>query len=208
MTNKIKNETDEQLVSKIKKKNRDAEIMLLKRYMNFCSVIASQFFKTYKDHGIHHEDLFAVAQEGYVIALKKYNKNKGKFYSYWRRIASNLIMKYIKDNSYFFGGRSFNGISLDSKIDAKDGSFLLADYIGKYDEDTNENLFSDELRKLINSKECNMTYDEKMIFNYFLDGYSVDQIAKLTKFSKPKIYNLKRRAKEKFSSLYKKDFKY
>lgn len=203
MNKKIKYETDEQLVSKIKKhKSTDAEVILLRRYMSFSSMQASQYFKTYKDHGIHHEDLFGVALEGYVIALKNYNLKKGKFNAYWRRITTNLMTKYVQDNSYFMGAKSFNGLSLDSSIDTGDSYIVVADSIGTNEDETKNKIQIEEVYKIANSEECGLTPDEKLIFFYFLDGYNVSQIMKMTGYSKTKIYNLKHRAKQKFADIY------
>ena len=111
----LKDISDEECVLLAQTGNYDTLNHLCIRYQKYSYGLAVGFFNSNRQSGVTVEDLCSVAQETILVAVKNFSNSIQVFYPYWRTIATNAMIKYNQQNSYFHHAKTFNGISLDQQ---------------------------------------------------------------------------------------------
>ena len=151
---------------------------------------------TTHDSYAHLEDEIAsVILIGTNDALKKYNPDKGSFFTFWKKSVIRMVSKYVKKYD-----DEMRHISLDKTIFEH---HELHEYIAS-DEIITRNLLMENLLKTINNPKTGLTGPEKQVLKYDLLGYSFIEIAALMNYSKANVYRLHYQAIDKISVVLKK----
>ena len=129
------------------------------------------------------EDLVSISFAAVDTALKKFDLNKNKyFYSYWQRIATNAMKRYVK--KVLLVSHTNGNVSLDEQNDTG-GS--LHDIVSSKDIDESISLYNSLIR-IINDERNHFTEMEKKIISLFLDGFEIKEIAIKLRINKAKTY--------------------
>lgn len=116
-------------------------------------------------------------------AIDKIKENKKKtFYSYWERIATNAMKRFVKMSMKQNKGDT--GVSLDDETEFG-GS--LHDSIASEDYDKEISIYN-SLITIINDERCKLTAKEKAVISLSLDGYDMVEISKIMKINKTSAY--------------------
>ncbi len=194
--------SDEQLVASYRRKRNDKHIVLkliLARYEKKAKNLAYGYYQDNLKSGITLDELTAVALGAIYVAVEKFDKDKGKnFSAYWRRIASNDILTYIKDNSYMYGASSFySPISLD---DSKDGLVLAERITEEKDDGIGDEVF-EEFERILQENMAELTSIELKVVKFKLQGLTNSQIARKIKYTPGGVTRMYMRIIEKFRKI-------
>ncbi len=194
----LKQISDEECVLLAQTGNHDTLNQLCLRYQKYSYGLAIDFFNSNRQSGITVDDLVSVAQETVLIAVKNFSNSIQLFYPYWRTIATNAMIKYNQQNSYFHHAKTFNGISLDQQ---NDENFSNDQLIGEPDFKIQKGLVEDTFLAIINDSKNGFSENEKLVMTLTIEGYEPTDIMKMFKWSKSQVYYALRNAKEKLTSV-------
>ncbi|HPS19276.1 MAG TPA: hypothetical protein PLR04_04080 [Bacilli bacterium] len=189
--------SDEECVLLAQTGNYDALHYLCLRYQKYSYGLAITFYNTNRQSGIMIDDLCSVAQSTILIAIKNFSNNIQLFYPYWRTIATNALIKYNQQNSYYHHAKTFNGVSLDQQ---NDDYFSNDQIIGEPDLTMEKGIVEDTFLEIINDSNNGFTETEKTVMILTIEGYEPAEIMKIFKWTKSQVYYALKKAKEKLSS--------
>lgn len=193
----LKDISDEECVLLAQTGNYDTLNQLCIRYQRYSYGLAVEFFNANRQSGITVEDLCSVAQETILVAVKNFSNSIQVFYPYWRTIATNAMIKYNQQNSYFHHAKTFNGISLDQQ---NEENFSNDQIIGETDANIEKGLVEETFLNIINDPKNGFSENEKIVMKLTIEGYEPTEIMKMFRWSKSQIYYALRNAKEKLAS--------
>jgi len=180
--------TDNDLVYQIHLGDPEAFSLLFHKYQKYAVGLANQYKSIYSKDGFTLDELVSVALETFSKALKKFVLGKSTFYSYWRTYTLHAFMDYARANSYRFGARMFNGISLDAQIDDDPNANCLADIVGEEDEEIYKRLDKIELQETLNKFNKKLKSMDRRILKYLIQDKDALYISKATKLSLASVY--------------------
>lgn len=192
----LKDINDEECVLLAQTGNYDTLIQLCVRYQRYSYGLAIEFFNANRHSGITVEELCSVAQETILVAVKNFSNSIQVFYPYWRTIATNAMIKYNQQNSYFHHAKTFNGISLDQQ---NEDNFSNDQIIGETDVKIEKGIVEDTFLNIINDPKNGFSENEKIVMKLTIEGYEPTEIMKMFKWSKSQIYYALKNAKEKLA---------
>lgn len=192
----LKDINDEECVLLAQTGNYDTLNQLCVRYQRYSYGLAIEFFNANRHSGITVEELCSVAQETILIAVKNFSNSIQVFYPYWRTIATNAMIKYNQQNSYFHHAKTFNGISLDQQ---NEDNFSNDQIIGETDVKIEKGIVEDTFLNIINDPRNGFSENEKIVMKLTIEGYEPTEIMKMFKWSKSQIYYALKNAKEKLA---------
>jgi len=192
----LKDINDEECVLLAQTGNYDTLNQLCIRYQRYSYGLAIEFFNSNRQSGITVEDLCSVAQETILVAVKNFSNSIQVFYPYWRTIATNAMIKYNQQNSYFHHAKTFNGISLDQQ---NEDNFSNDQIIGETDAKIEKGIVEDTFLNIIDDPKNGFSENEKIVMKLTIEGYEPTEIMKMFKWSKSQIYYALRNAKEKLT---------
>ena len=98
------NKSDERLVALfLKKKNKNAEYELIRRFTIFSVGLARSLLHQFRKHCFAEiEDLTNIGLLAMYTSFKNYKFGKNTFKAYWRKIARNAMMELIKESSPYY----------------------------------------------------------------------------------------------------------
>lgn len=192
----LKDINDEECVLLAQTGNYDTLNQLCVRYQRYSYGLAIEFFNANRHSGITVEELCSVAQETILVAVKNFSNSIQVFYPYWRTIATNAMIKYNQQNSYFHHAKTFNGISLDQQ---NEDNFSNDQIIGETDVTIEKGIVEDTFLNIINDPRNGFSENEKIVMKLTIEGYEPTEIMKMFKWSKSQIYYALKNAKEKLA---------
>ena len=192
----LKDINDEECVLLAQTGNYDTLNQLCVRYQRYSYGLAIEFFNANRHSGITVEELCSVAQETILVAVKNFSNSIQVFYPYWRTIATNAMIKYNQQNSYFHHAKTFNGISLDQQ---NEDNFSNDQIIGETDVKIEKGIVEDTFLNIINDQKNGFSENEKIVMKLTIEGYEPTEIMKMFKWSKSQIYYALKNAKEKLA---------
>ncbi len=192
----LKDINDEECVLLAQTGNYDTLNQLCVRYQRYSYGLAIEFFNANRHSGITVEELCSVAQETILVAVKNFSNSIQVFYPYWRTIATNAMIKYNQQNSYFHHAKTFNGISLDQQ---NEDNFSNDQIIGETDVKIEKGIVEDTFLNIINDPKNGFSENEKIVMKLTIEGYEPTEIMKMFKWSKSQIYYALKNAKEKLA---------
>lgn len=192
----LKDINDEECVLLAQTGNYDTLNQLCVRYQRYSYGLAIEFFNANRHSGITVEELCSVAQETILVAVKNFSNSIQVFYPYWRTIATNAMIKYNQQNSYFHHAKTFNGISLDQQ---NEDNFSNDQIIGETDVKIEKGIVEDTFLNIINDPRNGFSENEKIVMKLTIEGYEPTEIMKMFKWSKSQIYYALKNAKEKLA---------
>ncbi len=192
----LKDINDEECVLLAQTGNYDTLNQLCVRYQRYSYGLAIEFFNANRHSGITVEELCSVAQETILIAVKNFSNSIQVFYPYWRTIATNAMIKYNQQNSYFHHAKTFNGISLDQQ---NEDNFSNDQILGETDVKIEKGIVEDTFLNIIDDPRNGFSENEKIVMKLTIEGYEPTEIMKMFKWSKSQIYYALKNAKEKLA---------
>lgn len=164
--------SDEVLIKLFKEDNANAKMELIRRYTKFSKHLAIDLLRDFKLSTYAEEDeLTNIGLLSFYNALDGFNSNKSrKFESYWRQIARNEMMHYIKDNSISYQTRKHMRLN---KSNFQSDCFFISSPI------TEEYTFMrNRIDDIFEEKKNMFRRFDKEILNDILDGFNCTEIAK------------------------------
>lgn len=192
----LKDINDEECVLLAQTGNYDTLNQLCVRYQRYSYGLAIEFFNANRHSGITVEELCSVAQETILVAVKNFSNSIQVFYPYWRTIATNAMIKYNQQNSYFHHAKTFNGISLDQQ---NEDNFSNDQILGETDVKIEKGIVEDTFLNIIDDPRNGFSENEKIVMKLTIEGYEPTEIMKMFKWSKSQIYYALKNAKEKLA---------
>lgn len=190
--------SDEECVLLAQTGNADALNHLIMRYQKYSYGLAINFYNTNRQSGINVDELCSVAEEMIITAITNFSNCIQMFYPYWRTIATNEMIKYNEQNSYFHHARTFNGISLN---DENEDNFSNDQILGEPDYKIDESLLVDSYFELLEDPKNGFSNNEKKVMKLTYEGYEPTEIMKLLKWTKSQVYYALKNAKQKITAI-------
>lgn len=179
------NVTDEDLIMQIAIGDHLAFLELVKRYEIKAFILAKEYVSTYAKDGISIGDIASVASASLMKAMKRFEPDKGLFFSYWKQVAIHEIKDYASRNSYRLGAKAFGGLSLNDSQVENNGQVVLT--VGQT-EDASSDLLSEDFLKYVEEKGQKANKKLAKTLKMLIYGYSVNEIAKALKISAKTVY--------------------
>lgn len=192
---------DEHLHSLIAQGNHQAFLQLKKRYQKNIYSLTFDLLGKFQNTGIQPKEIFALCEDYFDYAVRKYDPQLSSFYYFWKEITTNYALDYIKDNSYRGDALMFNGLfSLD---DAFDDGHLFSDVIAESDEETFKRKLIYEVGDIIRRFSFMFTKEEIVLMSLALDGYTLVEMEKGNMMSRSEVYLTFKNALRKVKNLMK-----
>ena len=187
--------TDAELISLYKDGDETAESILVYRYRGFSFMRAKAMYESYgSKFYLEVDELSSIALCALFVAMEKYD-GKMVFYPYWKKIATNHIVKHINDVAAFYKNimisRDENYLSNESGLE---GSFSSGD-------EMELSALRDQIINYLTSPTSKIKREELDIFLYYLDGYRLQEISELTGLTYHKIRRVVDKIKKKLKIL-------
>lgn len=180
---------DDELIYLIRQGNKEAERLLFSRYEKSLGFFLSRI-ENYIYQNIDQEQIMSIYYESYLKSLKCYDYKKGLFLTYLKNYFRYALIRYYNENLDYFNNERLLEENEEIKINnlkLYDGNYIL-----------NQFSFNDALYKL---KEKDMTLYHILIL--YLQGYSYNEIEKITNIKEKQIYYALTKALSFFKSLFK-----
>ena len=176
-TDKFQNDTDEQLISKIREGNEQALTYLLNRYKPLVNHKVSKFFIV----GAEKEDIIQEGMIGLYKAIRSFDTEKqNSFKTFANMCVERQLITAIKTstrqkhqplNSYV----SLNGSAYTNEEDSME---LIETFNNKSVEDPLDTMMKEEFYKEVSSTiESSLSKFEKQVLDRFIQGESYEVIA-------------------------------
>lgn len=176
-TDKFQNDTDEQLISKIREGNEQALTYLLNRYKPLVNHKVSKFFIV----GAEKEDIIQEGMIGLYKAIRSFDtKKQNSFKTFANMCVERQLITAIKTstrqkhqplNSYV----SLNGSAYTNEEDSME---LIETFNNKSVEDPLDTMMKEEFYKEVSSTiESSLSKFEKQVLDRFIQGESYEVIA-------------------------------
>ncbi len=179
--------------------DEDAFFVLSERYKKFARNEALKYYLKYgRSHGFIFDDIYAITFSALMDAAKTFDPIKSdNFYTYWRTIADNHAINYIRNNSYEGGAKMFKGtISLDDNA-YDNGDILYSELIGKTDNHNSDDEESEITVSVIRELYVSFSPIEKVFLLLKMSGYTFAQISKEINVEVKYLYSVKRKLSRK-----------
>ena len=163
--------------------------------------MSNQFYKKYPKSGFWAEDFFSEVMDSVVKCIDNYSTDKGRFYVYWMKVATNALNRFVKDNYPQIKHRSSNIVSFDYVLD---NGTTLHDCYGVTDPSIEIDLIHERMVSLIKDEENDLRECEREVLIYYLEGYKPREIAIILNTSSSAIYRRFNQAVKKMRNLMKK----
>ncbi len=163
----------------------------MEKYFKHCWKLAIEFYNKYPSLDITIEDYYSIACETIITTLSRFNLNSTNFYKYWKVCAQNNLRTFVKR---YYDEKKYSPFSFDYQYDV---GGTLHDYIGYNDQALENNLLVESFASIINDPINRFTKNEKIVIEYILNGYDIEQIAIMINKSRATIYRHYRKAVEK-----------
>ena len=190
---------DDELLDKIANGDEIAYNTFLKRYVRFSRRLVKEFLTEHPYFEFIFDDLHSIVLCGTPEIISKYDKEKGMFYPFWKKVSLRNLSFYLKENYYLPEGN--NGfVSLDY---VPEENHALHETIGEDDVSMENNLLYDALLAITTDPRNDFKRREKEVFKLFLDNYTYQEIADKLDISIPSVYRVINHAVEKISKVLK-----
>lgn len=173
MIQKYHGRIDDDLVFEYKKTHQeDLENELIARYKKNSKVLAASLFNKFKFlYQVEYDDLYCILLGSLFTAIRGFDIGKVDFYHYWKSSAINEANKYI-------ASFSLSEIQLiDAPVTKRKEHYLRQ----KVDLSTDDYLFQFELDDILTNEKNGFVKDDVDMFRLYLAGYTIKEIARLTK---------------------------
>ena len=171
--------SDEQLIVNYFNGNLHNFDILISRYRRKAKTLANSLLQKFKQvTTATFDDLVAIGLNAVQTAMKNYNY-QGSFFTYWRNIASNLMMQEIK--LYSMSVMTGSYIKPVSVEEIEDFEPMLAS--PSLYEELSSSLLYDKIIEILNDEENKISLTDKIAFIYYLDDYSYTEISRLMEIS-------------------------
>ena len=179
--------SDIELIAEINKGNQDAEEELFNRYKSLVAMISRKYYLI----GGEREDLFQEGWFGFIDAVHTYDVNKNDNF---KQYAILLIERQMLDAIRRANTNKNQVLSSSMLIDNDD---VLSSEMTLED----DMIVYETSKILIEEMEANLSKREKEVFEYYLQGYGYQDIAKILNATPKSIDNTLTRVKNKLKSL-------
>ena len=189
----VNNMTDEELIFFLTLNSNKAKDLLINKYqVESERLINCYTFKIVRDV-IGKDALKGVCLSSFMNAIKNVEIGKQKFKPYWKKIVFNDIRDYVNREVKQYKNR----VSLNGSSNKSETEYRLEEVVGKPDSKQQFLIMLNEIEKQIKDEGFDMDFDEKKIFQSYLDGYKHNEIiAMYPNYSKSKIYRVISRGKQ------------
>ncbi len=200
MIKKTEASYDLDLVHKYQRGDEDAFFLLSEKYKKFARNEALKYYLKYgKSHGFIFDDIYSITFASLMDAAKSFDESKSdNFYSYWKTIADNHAINYIRNNSYEGGAKMFKGVfSLDDSA-YDNGDIQYSELIGTIIDNYNHLDEENELA-VYTIRELYVSFSpiEKVFLLLKMSGYTFQQISDEIGVSVKYLYSVKRKLSRK-----------
>lgn len=191
--------SDEQLLSRIKAGDADAERLLYERYKQLVRSRAHSYFLI----GADHEDLVQEGMIGLYKAVCEYDADKAaSFKSFAELCVTRQILSAIKSATRKKHAPLNNYVSLN-RSDMPDSELTLLDTVhapGSIADPEDVVIGRENFERIVQYLETVLSPMERRVLNLYLSGYSYPQIAARMKKPLKSIDNAMQRVKRKLEA--------
>lgn len=181
------NLSDEELLMQIFLEDISAFNLLLSRYTDYSKSVVYNYYVQNFNSGISYESLMSVVPVTFYKAIKKYQLGSNSFYPYFLTLLERDLIEYIKENSYQYKAKMFNGsFSFDEEIPYAE-EICFKDVIGTFDDQMYVNISYEEIISTIN-EDNDFDEIEIVILHHMISNDSEQTIADATNLSKAKVH--------------------
>ncbi len=192
-------QTDEQLIARIRKGDNEAERLLYERYKQLVRSRAHSYFLI----GADHEDLVQEGMLGLYKAVCEYNEEKAaSFKSFAELCVTRQILSAIKNATRKKHTPLNHYVSLNSSPVEADGELTLFDTMRSLRVADPEDVVigRENFDRMVLYLEKTLSPMERRVLSLYLDGYSYPQIAAHIQKPLKSVDNAMQRVKHKLES--------
>lgn len=166
--------SDEFLVSEYRRGISSAETELIRRYKRKSGAIVKDILQAFKNATLAERDeLVNIGLFAMFIAINTYDESKGNFSTYWTTIATNEMMKCVKENSITYHSKPTRmHIGRVRSIYDSDQFYFSAPITCE------EGFIKEEINIIFKLNRQFFKKGDKEILLYALDGYKNIDIAR------------------------------
>lgn len=143
----------------------------------------------FKKTGISEDELVSKCLLAFELALNKYVPGKNTFFSYWKSVADNRMNDALNDIKDFNQNKAVKDIVHLSDSHGENGHQTVEEIIGEKDRYIFGEISTHEIISHLKKNFKKLSNFEKEVFVYLVEGYSVDEISKITNSDKSYIYH-------------------
>lgn len=185
----VKNLTDIKLVSLIRDGKDEYEVELYRRYKQRATKLASAYYYANVDNGIPFDEYYSRAFAAIGTVIQKYDVNRCQsIYAYWKKVATNDILRLISQESYFDGAQGFYGVSLDASNPNCDDGLTLGERISLAEPNNQYSGLIDSLISIVSDPKNGFTEREQQVLTLHLDGEDQEEIMRVLNIKTSTMY--------------------
>lgn len=177
MFEKYKDKHDNDLVLMYKNsRNDDVEYELISRYQQHAKKYAKELFDKFSFlYQVEFDDLYCILLGTLFSAIRSFEGVSTSFYTYWRTAATHEVTTYIRKFPYVHQSNVVEYVNYEQGIN-QSGYFKERpeefddDYISKFD-----------LEEILTNPKYHFSKMDIDVFRLYLGGYSINDIAAVTK---------------------------
>lgn len=190
--------SDSELIYAIADNNQDAKDFLYEKYTPLIHKEVDNVYKKNKGLGIEFNDLLQEGMLGFSEAVINYDDYSDvKFITFATLCIRRKLSKYIKKFNTTKNKVRLSEVPLDEERENYNNRLrdVIKDASGK--EPLNKLITDESLKEINMTLLSKLSSKEKKAFLYMLDGYDVNDIAKIMEITPKQVYNLIYRARVK-----------
>ena len=169
---------DYELVYYVSENNEDSFDVLMEKYRPLIYKEVSKFQKTFKNLGFDLEDLLQIGYVTLYQSSKLYKESDSHFYTYFVKALTNALYNEYRNNTTNRKKILNMSLSYDKEVPNSDIYYI--------DLFPNKENFDIDVEKFIRFKNS-MSFELGNIFEMYMNGYKLDEIAKLLSLDLQKV---------------------